>query len=93
MTKYSASAKVTKAALIRIQRMRGQMRSEVGMLLVALLFRLIIIRRRVSRRPSLRMQVRTKKNWVKEKNLPGTASALTAKLTQLTITMREQGRK
>ena len=55
MTKYSASAKVTKAALIRIQRMRGQMRSEVGMLLVALLFRLIIIRRRVSRRPSLCM--------------------------------------
>ena len=53
MTKYSASAKVTKAALIRIQRMRGQMRSEVGMLLVALLFRLIIIRSRVSRRPSL----------------------------------------
>ena len=53
MAKYSARAKVTKAALMRIQRMRGQIRSEVGMLLVALLFRLINIRRRVSKRPSL----------------------------------------
>ena len=57
MRKYSASAKVTKAALIRIQRMSGQMRSEVGMLSVALLFKLIIIRRRVRRRPSLTRKI------------------------------------
>ena len=38
------------------------------------------------------VQVRGKL-WVEENHLPGTASALTAKLTQLTITMREQGRK
>jgi len=51
--------------------------SDGGMLSVALLFRLIVIRRRVRRRPSL----------------PGTASTRTAKLIQLTTTINPLGTK
>ena len=57
MAKHSANAKVTKAALIRIQRMRGQMRLEVGMLMVALFFGLIIIRRCTSGDPKINVDL------------------------------------
>ena len=77
MTKYSKRAMRMKVMLVRIHPMRGQMLLDLGMLLLALLFRLIVMRRRVRRRPSL----------------PGTASTLTAKLTQLTITIKPQGTK
>ena len=53
MRKYSKSATRMKTMLIKIQDMRGQIPSEVGMLPVALLFKLIVIRSRVRRRPSL----------------------------------------
>ena len=53
MRKYSKSATRMKTMLIKIQDMRGQIPSEVGMLPLALLFKLIVIRSRVRRRPSL----------------------------------------
>ena len=51
--KYSRSAKRMKSMLIKIHWMRGQILSERGILLVALLFKLIVIRSRVRSRPSL----------------------------------------
>ena len=56
MRKYSKSATRMKTMLIKIQDMRGQIPSEVGMLPVALLFKLIVIRSRVRRRPSLQQE-------------------------------------
>ena len=53
MRKYSKSAKRMKAMLIRIHWTRGQILPEGGILSVALLFRLIVIRSRVRSRPSL----------------------------------------
>ena len=53
MRKYSKSATRMKTMLIKIQDMRGQSPSEGGMLPLALLFKLIVIRSRVRRRPSL----------------------------------------
>ena len=92
MKKYSKSAKRINPMLIRIQAMRGQILFEGGIVVVALLFRLIVIRSRVRRRPSLK-----KKNQTLEiseiPHLPGTASTLTAKLTQLTTTIKKQGMK
>ena len=55
MTKYSKRAMRIKALLVRIHPTRGQMLLDLGMLLLALLFRLIVIRSRVRSKPSLVM--------------------------------------
>ena len=77
MMKYSASAKIMKMMLMKIQRMRGQMPSDLGIICEILLFMLIIMRRRVRSRP----------------RRPGTTSKLTAKLIQLVMTITKQGAK
>ena len=77
MMKYSTRAMTTKVMLRVIHMMSGQTWSDLGMVLAVLLVRLIIMRRRVMRRP----------------HLAATSLILTAKLAQLTATMREQGMK